>query len=274
MVRTSWVDPQKLSQARSVPNGIIPVSNIPDQARLENAVARVQPGQSVSGAYQLDQTIGQSMQYRTGANTLESGAPDLVGRNKTATAVNAAMTQSEGRRGPMLQLRAEMERDQAYQILQLRKDNWPEQMYESLDKKVGGDAGKWFRESVIRRDFKISVIPESWWPQTAEQRKEDLGSLFAVADPQNPQIRKALWNRATELYGRGLDLNSYQSDKIEARIRLERLRQVGEFLEKQSGVPVYDQSGDPVVSMVVLVLEKSRLCPEMPAVDGKESHVV
>lgn len=268
MVRTEWVDPQKLSQARSVPNGIIPVSNMPAEAPLEAAVARVQPGNAVSGAYELDQIIANSMQYRTGANTLESGAPDMVGKQKTATAVNAAQNQSEGRRGPMLQLRAEMERQQAYQILTLRQENWPEQMYEALDKKVGGDAGKWFRESDIHRDYKIEIVPESWWPQTVEQRKDDLTALFTVADPTNMQVRKALWNRATDLYGRGLDLNSYESDKVEARIRLERVRQVAEFVEKGSGVPVYDQRGAPVSSMLDLCLEKAKLIPELGTVDG------
>jgi hypothetical protein len=187
----------------------------------------------------------------------------MIGRNKTATAVNAAQVQAEGRRGPMLQLRAEMERRQAYQILQLRKDNWPEEMYASLDKKVGGDAGRWFRQSDIYRDFVIEIVPESWWPQTAEQRKADLAALYAVADPTNPQIIKALWSRATELHGRGLDLNAYQSDRIEARIRLERLREVAEFVEKGSGVPVYDQQGVPVGSMINLAIEKARLVPEL-----------
>ena len=266
MVRTSWVDPQKLAQARSTANAIIPVSNLPDDARLENAVARVQPGQGVSGAYQLDGIIANSMQYRTGANTLESGAPDMADRQRTATAVQAAMSQSEGRRGPMLQLRAEMERQQAFQILQLRKENWPEQMYASLDKKVGGDAGRWFRESDVYRDFKIEVVPESWWPQTAQQRKDDLIALRSLANPADAQLQKAIWNRATELWGRDVDITSYQSDKIEARIRLERLRQVAEFLEKEAGVPVYDVQG-PVVSMVNLCIEKSRLIPELPPLD-------
>ncbi len=278
LVRTPWVDPQKLAQARSVPNALVPVANMPDDRPLSYAVERVQPGQSVSGAYELDGIIGNSMQYRTGASSLETGAPDMIGKNKTATAVNAAQMMSEGRRGPMLQLRAEMERQQAYQILQLRKDNWPEQMYETLDKKVGGDAGAWFRKSDIRRDFKIEIVPESWWPQTAEQRKEDLAALFAVADPMNPQVRKALWNRATELHGRGLDLNSYQSDKIEARIRLERLRQVAETLEgasknPETPLPIYDPQGSPVMTMVNVAIEKARLIPELPAVD-KDGEVL
>jgi hypothetical protein len=263
LVRTEWVDPQKLAEARSSPNAIVPVTNMPAEAPLANAAARIDTGRPLTGAYQLDEIIGQSMQYRTGASTLETGAPDMIGRNKTATAVNAAQVQAEGRRGPMLQLRAEMERRQAYQILQLRKDNWPEEMYASLDKKVGGDAGRWFRQSDIYRDFVIEIVPESWWPQTAEQRKADLAALYAVADPTNPQIIKALWSRATELHGRGLDLNAYQSDRIEARIRLERLREVAEFVEKGSGVPVYDQQGVPVGSMINLAIEKARLVPEL-----------
>jgi transcription elongation factor Elf1 len=268
LVRDGAVDPHKLGQARAVPNAIVVVSNLDPSQPLSSAVDRVQPGNSVSGAYELDNIIANSMQYRTGANTLESGAPDMVGRQKTATAVNAAQSQSEGRRGPMLQLRGEMERQQAIQILVLRKENWPEQMYEALDKKVGGDAGQWFRQSDIHRDFKVEVVPESWWPQTAEQRKEDLAALYAIAGPMgNPQVMKALWNRATELHGRGLDLNSYQSDKIEARIRLERVRQVAEALEKSGEVPVYDSQGSPVSSLVNLVLEKSRLVPELPAID-------
>jgi hypothetical protein len=273
MVRTAWVDAKKLAQARSTPNAIIQVNNIPDEVPLSSAVARIPPGQGVTGSYQLDGIIGQSMQYRTGASTLESGAPDLIGKNKTATAVNAAQSQSEGRRGPMLQLRAEMEQEQGYQILELRKENWPPQMYATLDKKVGGDAGRWFRESDIRRDFRIEIVPESWWPQTAEQRKEDLAGLRMYANPADPTVVKALWQRATELYGRGLDLNSYQSDRVEARIRLEKLKQVADVLENQSGVSVYDAAMNPLPQMVDLCLEKARLIPELPVLDAEGQPV-
>ncbi len=273
LVRPDWVDPNKLAAAKNVPNAIVPVSNMPAEHPLDYAAARIQPGPAVVGSYKLDEILGQSMQYRTGASTLETGAPDMIGKNKTATATVAAQTQAEGRRGPMLQLRAEMEREQAYQILELRKENWPEQMYDALDRKVGGDAGNWFRQADIRRDFRIEVVPESWWPQTAEQRKADLAGLAVYADPQRPEVRKAIWDRATELYGRGLDLTSYQSDRVEARIRLERLRAVAEVIER-SGVPVYGPTGLPAQSMINLAMEKAKLVPELGAIDPTGEPVV
>lgn len=267
LARSNWIDPNKLAAAKNQPNAIIPVGNIPPEAPLTSAAARLETGPVLNGAYKLDEIIGQSMQYRTGASTLETGAPDMIGKQKTATAVNAAQVQAEGRRGPMLQLRAEMERDQGYQILELRQENWPPQMYDSFDRRIGGDAGRWFREADIRKDFILEVVGESWWPQTAEQRKEDLTALTQFANPNNPQIARAIWERATELYGRGLDLTSYQSERVEARIRLERLGQVANVLEKESGVSVYDSSGTAEPTMVQLCIEKARLIPELPVFD-------
>jgi hypothetical protein len=255
---------------KKIPNkpGVqIPVSNLDDGQNLNTVMARVQSGGGTSQAAALREQIAGSMQQRYGSwSASGSGAPDI---KAASTATGAAIIQENamGRMAPSLALQAETEVERAYQILELRQQNWPEQMYEKFDCKVGGDAGRWFRECNVRRDIRIEVVPESYYPQTQGRMRAEFGEYLSIATnlgliQRDPKIAEALLKRAGELYGRGIELEQYQNDRVEARIRLDRMRQVGSFLE--SKVPVYDGNGQPIKQAVDLALRKSNLIPEEP----------
>lgn len=265
LFRAAWLEGGKLPNK---PGAMVPVVNIPDEAPLNAAVARVQGTNGVPEAYSLDEVLSNSMLNLSGANSLSStgNAPDIKSLS-TATGVMAAQENSNTRVGPPLQLIAEMQVEQAYQILELRQQNWPEEMYKSFDHKVGGDAGRWFRESNIRRDFRIEAVPGSWAPQSETRARVDFDAYLRIVLPlvgTDPQLIKQVLKKAGDLYGRDLNIEDYSSDKVEAQIRLERLKEVANFLEKESGVNVYEVDGTPAISMVQLALEKSDLIPEKP----------
>ena len=269
IVRTNWLKGQKLAEGANKPGAIIEVSSaMPDEAPLERAFARVPPGANSGGSALLRQQLWGSMMYRTGADQIGTPGDDAGKRlgSNTATAVVAARQQSEGRRGPGLSLRAEMEQEQGVQILILRKENWTEEMYRALDKKVGGDAGRWFRESNPRRDFTVEIIPESWTPSSVEQRRQEFVEYLGIVAPfsaRDPNFVKAAVRRAGELWN-GIDLDAQQIDRVEATVRLERLRKACAYLENESGVPVYDAEGVPLPAVVAETLAGAGLVPEMP----------
>lgn len=270
LVRQQYIEGGKMPNK---PGAVVPVTNLDEQYPLSHVVSRVPPNNHTSGAQVLREQLMGSGQMRSGSFSPSGGAPDVKAAG-TATGIAIIQEQSVGRMGPSLALQAEMEVDRAFQILELRQQNWPEEMYQTLDKKVGGDAGKWFRESDIRRDFRIEVVPQSWWPQSEAQRRIDFGEMVNLARTlgvQSPELVEQLFKRGGELYGRGIELEIYQNDRVEARIRLERMRQIADFLERKSGVPVYDASGSPAESMVDLALERADLIPEMP---GKPTNAI
>lgn len=247
------------------PGAQIPVTNLDDEKPLNYVMQRVQSGGGTSNAGGLREQIAGSMQQRYGSWSVSGGgAPDI---KQASTATGAAIVQENamGRMMPSLALQADAEVERAYQILEIRQKNWPDAMYETFDRKVGGDAGRWFRECNIRRDIRIEVVPNSYFPQTESQRRADFGEYLAIAmnlgAPRDPKIAESLLKRAGELYGRGIELERFQNDRVEARIRLERMNQVAKFIEKN--VQVYNELGIRP-EMVDLALRRSNLIPEEP----------
>jgi hypothetical protein len=248
------------------PGAQIPVSNLDDSQDLDQAMTRVKSGGGTSQAAGLREQIAGSMQQRYGSwSASGGGAPDI---KAASTATGAAIIQENamGRMAPSLALQAETEVERAYQLLELRQQNWPEEMYEKFDKKVGGDAGHWFRNCNVRRDIRIEVVPDSFFPQTQGKMRAEFGELMNIAMnlgviQRDPKVAESLFKRASEMYGRGISLEQFQNDRVEARIRLERMNQVGTFLESKSQVYV---EGLPREEMVNLALKKCNLIPEEP----------
>jgi hypothetical protein len=259
-----------INQIPNKAGAIIKVNDLGTDKPLSYAVDRVPGGGSIPDAYALDDKIAGGMQQRSGAFAATTDLPDakLLG---TATGVATLSEHAVGRRAPMLALRAEMEKEQGYQFLECRQKYWPEAMYESLDKKVGGDAGRWFRQSDIRRDFIVEVVPESFMPQTAAQEAANFNELLAAIVPLSqgdPMVLKQMRKRAIELFGRGVDLDSYQLEKVEAAVRLEKVKQIANYFESESGIPVVDEGGQPIAELVAAVLKETTVGIRMPHVSN------
>lgn len=273
MARTGAVDADKIPNKAGA---IIKISQLEADKPLSYALDRVPGGGSIPDAYALDDKLAGGMQQRSGAFSSTTDLPDakMLG---TATGVATLAEHAVGRRSPMLGLRAEMEKEQGYQFLECRQNYWPENMYEALDKKVGGDAGRWFRESNIRRDFIVEVVPESFMPQTAAQEASNFNELMTAMLPLSngdPMVLKQMRKRAMELFGRGVDIDSYQLEKVEGAVRLERLKQIANYFEKESGMPVLDGAGDPLTEMVAAVLAETTKAIRMPHVSSTADNMM
>lgn len=235
---------------------IVTVPSDLNSVQLDDMMRRV-PGEGLPDqAYELGTELKGQMQQRVAAFSTQSDAPDVKAMG-TATGIAAITENTLGRRGPALALYAQMEVEQAYQKLEMRQKYWPKKMYSTLATDLGDDAVKWFIDCNIRQDINISVVPESWMPQTDAQKKSGLQTYLQIAGQliaakNDPKMLDDILRKTNEVFGAGLDLGEYESENVEAQLRLDKLRDVGQFVEKQFGDHMYDAGGN--VSDDVLML--------------------
>jgi hypothetical protein len=200
---------------------------------LKNMMGRV-PGEGLPDqAYELGNEIKGQMQQRVGAFSTQSDAPDIAAMG-TATGIAAITEQTIGRRGPQLQLYAQMEVDQAYQKLELRQKYWCKKMYSTVATDLGDDAVKWFMECNIRQDINISVVPDSWMPQSDAKKQAGLQSMLGLVGEimmakGDPKMLDDVVRQANDIFGTGFDFNDYEKDSVEGQLKarhLTRCRQV------------------------------------------------
>lgn len=244
LVRNGYVDLNNFENKYGV---IVPVDEYPLERGLDDLMTRVRPGMPPSEAYQLGQEIKGEMQQRIGAFSTQSDAPDIKAMG-TATGIAAITEQTLGRRAPALQLYSQMEVDQAYQKLELRQKYWCRKMYDSAASELSDDAIKWFCQANIRQDIAISVVQDSWMPRTDAQKQTNLQSYLAVvgqivAAKGDPKMLDEVLRKANEVFGAGFDFGDTLHESTEAQLRLEKLQEVGAFVEQTFGPMAYDATG-------------------------------
>lgn len=227
---------------------VIPVpAEYPLEQALNNGMTRVPLGQMPVEAYKLGEEIKGQMQQRVGAFSTQTDAPDIKAMG-TATGISAIYENTTGRRGPALALYAQMEVDQAYQKLEMRQKYWCKKMYSSAAKDLGDDAVGWFMECNIRQDIQISVVPDSWMPVTETQKKSNFGEFLRIAGQiiaakGDPGLLDEVLRKANDIYGADLNFADFAANQTEAQLRIDKLKEVGEYLEQQVGAEIYDQTG-------------------------------
>lgn len=227
---------------------IVPV-DIPKEMDLSQVMNRVPAGRAPVEAYQVGEEIKGQMQNRVGAFSTQSDAPDTKAMG-TATGIAAITDQSISRRGPALQLYAQMEVEQAYQKLALRQKYWPRKMYDRIAADMGTDAVKWFMECDIQRDISIGVVPDSWMPRTDTQKQIGFQTYLSVAAPivaakGDPKLLDEILRKGNDILGGGINFADYETESVEARLRLDKLIEVAEYTEQQFGQLLYTPPTDP-----------------------------
>lgn len=245
LVREGYTDTENFENKFGL---VVPVSqDFPLERDLSSLMGRVPAGRAPQEAYELGQEIKGEIQQREGTFSTQSDAPDIKAMG-TATGIDAITEQAVGRRGPALQLYAQMEVEQAYQKLELRQKYWCKKMYQPIAKELGGDAVDWFMKCNIRQDINISVVPGSWMPRTQTQQEDGLQKYLSIAGPiiaakGDPKAMDDVLRKANELFGAGIDMDDMETQSIEAQIRLDKLREVGSFAESQFGEYLYNPDG-------------------------------
>ncbi len=243
VVRDGYIDKENFENKFGL---VLPV-DMPKEMPLDQLMTRVKASSPPTEAYQLGEEKKGAMQQRVGAFSTTTDAPDMKAMG-TATGVAAMAEQTLGRRAPALQLYAQMEVDQAYQKLELRQKYWCQKMYSGVATELGDDAVKWFMKCNIRQDISISVIHDSWMPKTEMQKQAGLQTVLSLIAPLlaakgDTKIVDDIIRKTNEVFGGGLNLNNYETESIEAQLRLDKLREVGSFVESQFGPLIYDASG-------------------------------
>lgn len=259
LFRSGYVDADNLENKFGL---IVPVNqDYPRDMHLSELMSRVPSAGLPSEAYELGNELKGQMQQRIGAFSTQSDAPDIRAMG-TATGIAAITEQTLGRRGPALQLYAQMDVDQAYQKLELRQKYWCKGMYEPIVSDLGEDAVKWFMQCNIKQDISISVVPESWMPQTNAQKQANLQAFLGVAGEiiaakGDPELMDDVLRKANDVFAGGLDLNDMKRESVEARLRLEKLRDVGQFVESTFGDMIYDEFGNIALEPIALAYSQT-----------------
>lgn len=246
LVREGVVDPENFENKYGL---VIPVGrdSLDDKGGLDGVMRRVPVTGPPEQAYAVGEELKGQAQQRVGAFSTQSDAPDIKAMG-TATGTAAIVEQTISRRGPALELYAQMEVDQAYQRLELRQKYWCKKMYSSIATDLGDSAVDWFMKCNIRQDIKISVVEDSWMPRTIEQKRAGLQNYLGIAGDVivakgDPKMMDDVIRKANEVFGGGLDLGDHQQENVECQLRLDKLRDVGEFVEQTFGDAIYDENG-------------------------------
>lgn len=243
VVREEYIDAENFENKF----GLVLPTDLPLEHGLSELMSRVPAGRAPAEAYSLGEEIKGEIQQREGTFSTQSDAPDIKAMG-TATGISAITNQAVGRRGPALQLYAQMEVDQAYQKLELRQKYWCKKMYQPIAKELGGDAVKWFMDCNIRQDLNIKVVPGSWMPMEEDDKKAGFKDFLAIAGQiiaakGDPKMLDDVLRKANEIFGGGIDFADYETQSIEAQLRLDKLRDVGAFVEQQFGQALYGPDG-------------------------------
>lgn len=244
LVRTGIIDTDNLENK---PGLIVPVSQQGQEIQLKDIMARVPAAQMPTEAYQLGEQLKGEMQSRVGAFSTSTDSPDIKAMG-TATGISAIYEKTTGRRAPALQLYAQMEIEQAYQKLELRQRYWPARMYDTIAKDLGTDAVKWFMKCNIRQDISITVGQDSWMPKTDMQKQVGFQQFLAttgqiLAAKQDPKLLDEVVRKSNEIYGAGINFADFETEQVEAQIRLDKLREVASFVENQMSGDAYLPAG-------------------------------
>jgi hypothetical protein len=211
-----------------------------------------------------------SLQEHAGTSSLSTqGAADMRALG-TATGVEAARDQAVGRMIPNLKLRAEMQREWAYQVGELERDNCtPERFLKFAGKGTEKGEVKFtergvraFFNSDVRRDFILRPVPGSWIPTTPAQEKANASEFGMIASKvTDTEILSTLAPK----YGIEYDINEFGAVQRAAALRLSEYARVCGVITK-AGYPASPE-------LVEVVLQKcapwARISPEM---DNAEAY--
>jgi hypothetical protein len=191
------------------------------------------------------------MQYQSGAFPVMAGlsAPNV----STATGMAILRDSAIALLTPALALKAQVEVEWGYQVLEHLKEHWVEDRYAGLIGKYSRYEADNFRNLNIRQDIEIVAEPGSWMPRTdLEVRQDFLTYLTAGGIPlgfANPQVPEEIRNRAAALFRLPLDLDKIQPDVRNAYMRIEQLQQIVTELQ-QHGIVATGENSVQLVEMV------------------------
>ena len=265
-LRTSAM-PATLFDERLLPNGVSSylgsLQNIPvnlsalDGATLQNAVHQLQPQPPTGQHFNFSQQLDFYMQKTSRVTDFSGGLPGV--NNETATGAEIAQATSQSLFGPQLALKADVDRRGAEIILRLFKEHTFQETFVHLAGKRGEVKGQWFSEADINGDLYAEVVPESYLPQTALERRQrwrsllmDVGGLpgLKMAIDQMPSLIEQL----SELYDVDLGADDFSNVVEIAQLRIRQMTEALPMLAPMAQmIPPTQVQADPMTGEAVEV---------------------
>lgn len=265
-LRTSAM-PATLFDERLLPNGVSSylgsLQNIPvnlsalDGATLQNAVHQLQPQPPTGQHFNFSQQLDFYMQKTSRVTDFSGGLPGV--NNETATGAEIAQATSQSLFGPQLALKADVDRRGAEIILRLFKEHTFQETFVHLAGKRGEVKGQWFSETDINGDLYAEVVPESYLPQTALERRQrwrsllmDVGGLpgLKMAIDQMPSLIEQL----SELYDVDLGADDFSNVVEIAQLRIRQMTEALPMLAPMAQmIPPTQVQADPMTGEAVEV---------------------
>ena len=265
-LRTSAM-PATLFDERLLPNGVSSylgsLQNIPvnlsalDGATLQNAVHQLQPQPPTGQHFNFSQQLDFYMQKTSRVTDFSGGLPGV--NNETATGAEIAQATSQSLFGPQLALKADVDRRGAEIVLRLFKEHTFQETFVHLAGKRGEVKGQWFSEADINGDLYAEVVPESYLPQTALERRQrwrsllmDVGGLpgLKMALDQMPSLIEQL----SELYDVDLGADDFSNVVEIAQLRIRQMTEALPMLAPMAQmIPPTQMQADPMTGEAVEV---------------------
>lgn len=202
----------------------------------------------------FSQEVMGAMQEQVGTSSLSlAGTSAQSQALGTATGIAAMRDLAVGRIGPNLMLKAAMEVETAFQILELEQANYsPQQLMAFAGLKPGaqGNLGytkrgvEAFINCDIRASFTITPAQGSWMPETQQEKKGDaIAFADAASRVQDPEIIAAL----AKTFKQPMSVGGFNATQREAARRIEEFGKVVTLLESRGYVEATDEMAQVVL---------------------------
>jgi hypothetical protein len=211
------------------PKDMIPMSiNSRRDDQPGKAVFQLEGMPLTGEAFNAMEAAKNDMQYQSGAFPVMAGLtqPNV----STATGMAILRDSAIALLTPALALKAQVEVEWGYQVLEHLQDHWVDERYAGLLGQYSRYEASHFKDLNIRQDIEIVAEPGSWMPRTdLEVRQDFLTYLTAGNIPlglANPQLPEEIRQRAATLFRMPIDLDKIQPDIRNAYMRIDQLQQV------------------------------------------------
>ena len=244
------------------------VTNLDENQKIVGGAYDRAPGNPLPAEVsQLSEEQAGSLQEQAGTSSLSPVGTQAQQQGLgTATGIAYMRDLSVGRMGPNLMLKAAMEVETAFQILECEQANYSKQHLFALaglkPDRPSGNLGytaegvEAFLNSDIRADFNITPAQGSWMPSTEQEKKADaLAFADAASKVQDPEV---LSNVAKALK-QPMSIGGWNATEHEAARRIEEFGKIVLLLEKSG----YTEDTDALAQVVLDSATSAMLDEEM-----------
>lgn len=260
--------PATLYEESLFPNGLaayigrgnknLPVKTIglPEGRTLNDSVKQLMPQPPSAQHFQYAQKLDEYTQKASRVTDFSGGLPGV--NNETATGAQIAAANSQSLFAPMLELKAEVDRQSAAVLVKLFQKHCGFERFVSLAGKRGAADGMWMDAANLDADVQCEVVPESYLPNTNLDRRQKL-EAFLLAIGGFPNVKLAqeenpgLFEYMVSAYDIDLGAQDYKAAAKLASQRIDQMKRALPALQVHlQTMPPVQMAVDPMTGVAGL----------------------